>query len=60
MTEKTARITQGEKQEEKWNGSAKLPYKQDLKIFATEQRGCGIHKTEERQNSKNLSSFKYK
>lgn len=57
MIEKTVRITQGgKKQEGKWNGS-KLPHKNSPKFAATEQRGCGIYKSEERQNSKKFIQF---
>lgn len=43
MTEKTAKKShkEGEKQEEKWNGSAKLPHKKGLKAAATEHRAVG-------------------
>lgn len=40
MTEKTAEShMEGEKQEEKWNGSAGLPYKKSLRTVATKGLG---------------------
>lgn len=43
MTEKTAKKSheEGEKQEEKWNGSAKLPHKKGLQAAATEHGAVG-------------------
>lgn len=52
MIEKTASITQGRRKTRgkvKWLSKASI---QGLKIAATEQRGCGIYKSEERQNNK--------